>query len=445
MTSAPAHGGGREDILMAILTSATQELRLRRRGPWDTPTEDDWTDAKTRRELERLARKRERSMRWAELTARRERLARLDELAPAVNCHSFLLEPRAACCELLSPARDSEKSTARLLRVLQRISLASALHARLGAGGSAFGLSFDLIEMVREWLPVFPQLTVVTRFHQQGFCGEAHRTSAASSASITTGSASGEVSWADDETRFALERLVCKRIRSTRWAELQERRARLAQMEQSDGAAGGSQPTACQVEPKLCGRKDARSPDSAHRGRAQGHGAGGGEIRAALPGSAQAVAMPKPSPRGLLHWPEHEEVCWLSLGVCARALPLPKSDACPVHGSDSDCDSHDGGGGGNSPGHFTIGSNYRGLVSDFLGRHAKSYLLIEFTSRRQATAEVALAADNQGVGGGPARQRSTSPATDETAVELMPTIHALDGSGHQIECFRPLRVHVHGW
>ena len=89
--------------------------------------------------------------------------------------------------------------------------------------------------MVDEWTPVLTQAGVLHRFHTQGVCDEHARLQAAASKELTSprqrAARVQEVPpafWANEETRYALERMAGRRARNNRWAELSQRRAHLA-------------------------------------------------------------------------------------------------------------------------------------------------------------------------------------------------------------------------
>jgi hypothetical protein len=194
--------------------------------------------------------------------------------------------------------------------------------------------------------------------------------------------------WEDEETRFALEKLACKRARNTRWHELARRRARLAI---HDGGAGA------------CGSGVGRALTQ----------------RAILPPLAAASPPPSLPPlagrevdtlRGKLVWPEDEVM--LSFGRCDA------DDGPPMaHGgaaSSSSC------GAAASKGvTLRIPPAYQAKLAAFVHEHADAFLLLEFA---ECVGEQA-----------------------ESLPRLLPTLVALDGSGARIECGQPPRVHIQGW
>ncbi len=147
---------------------------------------------------------------------------------------SFLIGPSLDMqCSLVAPAADVDQASATLVAVWQRLSFASALHERLGSASPAFAIAWDLVRMVDEWMPVLTEFAILRRFLGQGVYNEPARLHAMEAkqpkwqrdASL---SQLRPAFWADESTRYALERMAGRRARNNRWAELSQRRAHLA-------------------------------------------------------------------------------------------------------------------------------------------------------------------------------------------------------------------------
>ena len=82
---------------------------------------------------------------------------------------------------------------------------------------------------------------------------------------------------------------------------------------------------------------------------------------------------------------------------------------------------------------YTIGAEYRSLVTEFLERHAQSFVQVEFELDWT---------DPTAAEGGVEGQEVATGAEDRA---LLPTVRALDQSGAKVECFRPRRMHIDGW
>ncbi len=147
---------------------------------------------------------------------------------------SFLIAPSLDMqCSLTAPAADVDQASATLVAVWQRLAFASALHTRLGSASPAFAIAWDLVCMVDEWMPVLTEFAVLRRFLRQGVYSEPARLHATKvkqpqwqrDASLRQ---LRPAFWADESTRYALERMAGRRARNNRWAELSQRRAHLA-------------------------------------------------------------------------------------------------------------------------------------------------------------------------------------------------------------------------
>ena len=291
---------------------------------------------------------------------------------------TFLLAPSHDTeCSLLAPAAAADKAHAALLAVRQRQMLVYALHGRLGRESPAFALPFDLARMVDEWMPVLPCADTLRRYLEQGVHNEAARLDAAAAAMHIRPVNPTLAFWADEETRYALERMAGKRARNTRWAELSQRRAHLA--------------TGTQRWPP---RKDAS-------GNAAPEGEEGRE---------------QETPRGELRWPERDERM-LSFGRCEAGATTPKWGVSTTR-------------------RYAIGAEYRSLVTEFLERHAQSFVQVEFELDWT---------DPTGSEGGAEGPEGQEVAAGVEGRALLPTVRALDQSGAKVECFRPRRVHIDGW
>lgn len=147
---------------------------------------------------------------------------------------SFLLGPSLDMeCSVTAVAADMDQASAALVGVWQRLAFASALHTRLGSASPAFIVPLDLVRMVDEWMPVLTQVATLRRFLSQNVYNESARlhTVEAKRPAWQRSASEAEVPpafWADEKTRYALERMAGRRARNTRWAELSQRRAHLA-------------------------------------------------------------------------------------------------------------------------------------------------------------------------------------------------------------------------
>ena len=85
---------------------------------------------------------------------------------------------------------------------------------------------------------------------------------------------------------------------------------------------------------------------------------------------------------------------------------------------------------------YAIGAEYRSLVTEFLERHAQSFVQVEFELDWTDPADSEAGAEGQ---------EGQEVAAGAEGRALLPTVRALDQSGAKVECFRPRRVHIDGW
>jgi hypothetical protein len=81
------------------------------------------------------------------------------------------------------------------------------------------------------------------------------------------------------------------------------------------------------------------------------------------------------------------------------------------------------------------------LVLEFLQRHARSFVLLEFVQFPESNQSESHRYQQQQRGG----EENTRREAAATEAALMPTLRALDETGAKIECFLPPRVHIDGW
>ena len=177
----------------------------------------------------------------------------------------------------------------------------------------------------------------------------------------------------------------------------------------------------------------------------------------------ETEGLEQPNPFGVLVWPEHEEM-QLAFGACSSAAeagstgPAGSTGQAGSTGPDGVTDvavkEHFGSEtevvAAGKGGRYEIVAEYRPLLLEFLQRHSRSFVQLEFAQvsdpQQQSQSRSQGQSQSQSGGCAPSSGCGEHKAEASAAVGgLMPTVRALDATGAKVECFLPLRVHIPGW